>query len=220
MSHCRPDRPTATVHLVSNQGGEHMSRLTTAALAVAVAAVDRGRSRPPERSPRTATLRIKGTCTTAATSKLKLSAEDGGIEVEFEVDQNRNGVPWRVTLRRNGVARRLDDRDDPGAERLVHRPPGRRRHAGVAGSHRRRRDEPERRHLQGRRLVLTEPVAGRAGAPPAGWRPIRVSPSAGEQLDVTRVGEERRPPRRPSPTAPRRPRSRTASAPPTTSITQ
>ena len=48
-------------------------------------------------------LRIKGTCTSAATSKLKLGAEDGGIEVEFEVDQNRNGVPWRVTLRRNGV---------------------------------------------------------------------------------------------------------------------
>jgi hypothetical protein len=37
-------------------------------------------------------------------------AERGGprIEVEFEVDQNRNGVPWRVTLSQNGrtVARR------------------------------------------------------------------------------------------------------------------
>jgi hypothetical protein len=34
--------------------------------------------------------------------QLKLSQEDGRIEVEFEVDQNRNGVPWKVTLRRNG----------------------------------------------------------------------------------------------------------------------
>ena len=32
--------------------------------------------------------------------KLKLSEEDGRIEVEFEVDQNRNGVRWSVVLRR------------------------------------------------------------------------------------------------------------------------
>ena len=37
---------------------------------------------------------VRGTCTANSTSKLKLSAEDGRIEVEFEVDQNRNGVPW------------------------------------------------------------------------------------------------------------------------------
>ena len=50
-----------------------------------------------------------GTCTKATTSKLKLSEEDGGIEVEFEVDQNRNGVRWSVVLLRNGtqVARRV-----------------------------------------------------------------------------------------------------------------
>ena len=46
-------------------------------------------------------IRVAGTCT-GSTSKIKLSAEDGRIEVEFEVDQNRNGVPWRVTLSRNG----------------------------------------------------------------------------------------------------------------------
>jgi hypothetical protein len=43
---------------------------------------------------------VRGTCTGATTSKLKLSEEDGRIEVEFEVDQNRNGVRWSVTLRR------------------------------------------------------------------------------------------------------------------------
>jgi len=46
---------------------------------------------------------VHGACTQQSTSKLGLSREDRGIEVEFEVDQNRNGVPWQVTLRRNGV---------------------------------------------------------------------------------------------------------------------
>ena len=47
-------------------------------------------------------IRAVGTCTGATTSKIKLSAEDGRIEVELQVDQNRNGVPWRVTLSQNG----------------------------------------------------------------------------------------------------------------------
>ena len=45
---------------------------------------------------------VRGTCTGASTSKLKLSEENGRIEVEFEVDQNRNGVRWTVALSRNG----------------------------------------------------------------------------------------------------------------------
>lgn len=47
-------------------------------------------------------IRVRGTCTAASTSKLKLSEEDGRIEVEYEVDQNRVGVTWRVSIRRNG----------------------------------------------------------------------------------------------------------------------
>ena len=46
---------------------------------------------------------VRGTCTAKSASKLKLSAENGRIEVEFEVDQNRNGVPWTVVLTRNGT---------------------------------------------------------------------------------------------------------------------
>lgn len=46
---------------------------------------------------------VRGVCTQQSTSKLQLSREDRGVEVEFEVDQNRNGIPWNVTLRRNGV---------------------------------------------------------------------------------------------------------------------
>ena len=45
----------------------------------------------------------RGSCSGASAWKLKLSPENGRIEVEFEVDQNRVGRRWRVTLRRNGV---------------------------------------------------------------------------------------------------------------------
>jgi hypothetical protein len=47
-------------------------------------------------------VRVAGTCTKSSSSKLKLSEEDGRIEVEFEVDQNRNGVRWTVQLSQNG----------------------------------------------------------------------------------------------------------------------
>ena len=51
---------------------------------------------------------MRGTCTAASTAKLKLSRENGRVEVEFEVNQNRNGVRWSVVLRRNGqVFRRV-----------------------------------------------------------------------------------------------------------------
>jgi hypothetical protein len=48
-------------------------------------------------------VRVTGACTASSSAKLKLSPENGRIEVEFEVDQNRNGVVWRVSLFRNGV---------------------------------------------------------------------------------------------------------------------
>jgi hypothetical protein len=44
----------------------------------------------------------RGACTGVSTSKIKLSEEDGRIEVEFEVDQNRNGVRWNIAIRQNG----------------------------------------------------------------------------------------------------------------------
>lgn len=78
-----------------------MSRLTTGALVIAVAAVTAVVAAPGAVA-KNGDVRVQGKCTTAATSKLKLGAEDGAIEVEFEVDQNRNGVAWRVTFRRNG----------------------------------------------------------------------------------------------------------------------
>ncbi|MDX6422803.1 MAG: hypothetical protein QOI67_274 [Gaiellaceae bacterium] len=47
-------------------------------------------------------IRVAGKCSGQSSSKLKLSEENGRIEVEFEVDQNRNGVRWNVILKRNG----------------------------------------------------------------------------------------------------------------------
>ena len=44
-----------------------------------------------------------GVCSGAAHWKLKLSPDDGRIEVEFQVDTNRVGTAWRVRIRHNGV---------------------------------------------------------------------------------------------------------------------
>jgi len=46
--------------------------------------------------------RVAGSCTGGSTAKLKVKHDDGRIETEFEVDQNRNGVQWTVRIRRDG----------------------------------------------------------------------------------------------------------------------
>jgi len=69
-----------------------VSLVLGAALALAPAAADAKRG----------DVRVAGKCTQASTSKLKLSEENGRIEVEFEVDQNRNGARWTVVLNENG----------------------------------------------------------------------------------------------------------------------
>jgi hypothetical protein len=43
-----------------------------------------------------------GKCSAGATWKLKAKRDDGGVETEFEVDQNRIGRRWSVVLTRNG----------------------------------------------------------------------------------------------------------------------
>jgi hypothetical protein len=48
-------------------------------------------------------VRSTGKCSGSSTSKIKVKQRDGRLEVEFEVDQNRNGVPWTVKLSRNGT---------------------------------------------------------------------------------------------------------------------
>ena len=43
-----------------------------------------------------------GKCSASSHWKLKAKSDDGRIETEFEVDQNRVGKRWRVTIKRNG----------------------------------------------------------------------------------------------------------------------
>ena len=71
--------------------------LTLSLFAVALLAVPAASAKGSH--PRT----VRGVCSQQSTSKLKLSRDDRGIEVEFQVDENRNAVPWKVTLRRNGA---------------------------------------------------------------------------------------------------------------------
>ena len=47
-------------------------------------------------------VRVAGTCSDTSTSKLKVKRDAGRLQVEFEVDQNRNAVPWKVELRKDG----------------------------------------------------------------------------------------------------------------------
>ncbi len=46
--------------------------------------------------------RVSGTCSRSSSATLKAKPDNGRLETEFEVDQNRNGVRWTVALRRNG----------------------------------------------------------------------------------------------------------------------
>jgi len=43
-----------------------------------------------------------GNCSMNSDWKLKVGPEDGRLEVQFEVDQNRNGQTWNVVLKHNG----------------------------------------------------------------------------------------------------------------------
>lgn len=58
---------------------------------------------PSVASAKDGDIRASGTCSGRSTSKIKLSPENGSIETEFEVDQNRNGQTWNVTISDNGV---------------------------------------------------------------------------------------------------------------------
>ena len=43
-----------------------------------------------------------GDCSGSSNWKMKAKNDSGRTEVEFEVDQNRNGVRWNVVIRRDG----------------------------------------------------------------------------------------------------------------------
>ena len=41
---------------------------------------------------------VAGSCGGSATSKLRLRARDGGLELEFELEHSRPRAPWRVAV--------------------------------------------------------------------------------------------------------------------------
>ena len=43
-----------------------------------------------------------GACSASSTWKLKLSPDNGAIQLEFQVDQNVAGQTWRVRINQNG----------------------------------------------------------------------------------------------------------------------
>jgi hypothetical protein len=47
-------------------------------------------------------VRAAGSCTVHSTAKLKAKHDSGRIEVEFEVDQNRNGRLWSIKISDDG----------------------------------------------------------------------------------------------------------------------
>jgi hypothetical protein len=72
----------------------------------------------------------RGSCSGATDWKLKLSPEDGRIEVEYEVDSNRVGQSWKVKIVKNGNVIFRGTRTTRGASgsfevrRVTSNPPG------------------------------------------------------------------------------------------------
>ena len=59
-------------------------------------------------------VRTSGQCQGGADWKMKAKAEDGGIEVEAEVDSNRTGQTWHWALSHNGAAAGSGNRTTTG----------------------------------------------------------------------------------------------------------
>ncbi len=115
-----------------------MKRATIAIAAVSAAAFAAPAVAPAGNSD----IRSPGKCSGSSSAKIKVKPRDGRLEVEFEVDQNRNGVVWKVKLKDYSkvvfrgraktkapsgsfsVERRVDDR--PGTDSLkgIARNPG------------------------------------------------------------------------------------------------
>lgn len=77
-----------------------MIRLT-ALMGIAAALVLAIAPAAPAKGPE---VRVAGKCTKASTSKLKVKADNGRLEAEFEVDSNVVGQRWTWGLAQNGSA--------------------------------------------------------------------------------------------------------------------
>jgi hypothetical protein len=90
---------------------DDMKRLIAAALAASIAlAVPAGVA-----SAGDADVERTRSCDGSSDWKLKLSPEDGGLEVEFDVDQNVSGDRWHLKIRHDGELVSQDTRRTRGA---------------------------------------------------------------------------------------------------------
>jgi hypothetical protein len=103
MSDCVRDQALATLQAMLSPIGEECTMKKRIGIAAALATLAVALTASPFALAKgREDVRVSGACTASSTSKLKLSEENGRIEVEFEVDQNRNGVRWNVSLFQNG----------------------------------------------------------------------------------------------------------------------
>src|SRR5215213_2487739 len=106
----------------------------------------------------------RGACTASSTWKLKAKSDDGRIDTEFKIDQNRVGKRWRVTLVRNGSTAFRGVRTTVAPEWIVRAAPPAR--GGIPDdAHRRfRQGSAGRRDLPRGGLLLSKRSKGRPGA--------------------------------------------------------
>ncbi len=107
-----------------------LPRTAIVALAAVLAAVAAQTADARQGKDDRSEVRVAGRCGAGVTSKLRLKADDGRIEIEFEVDQNRSGTLWRVAIvheRRvvwKGKARTVGSSGSFEVRRLVRDLPG------------------------------------------------------------------------------------------------
>ncbi len=126
----------------------------------------------------------RGDCTGSTSWKLKVGPDDGRLEVEGEIDSNRNGQTWRWRIRHNGAIVRARRPPYPRPQRLVRgRPQDRRRrrpgHRRVPGP-----QPAQRRGVPRGHPALTSPDDSLTGGVRTG---ILASPSRREEAGVRLV---------------------------------
>ena len=80
-----------------------LSRSITSALAVAVMAAPLAFAGPASAKGGGGSVRTSGQCVGGGVYELKAKHDDARIEVEYQVDTNRAGQVWHVSLTDNGV---------------------------------------------------------------------------------------------------------------------
>jgi hypothetical protein len=94
---------------------------TTAVVALTTVGASSGAHASEDRSVSAKSPRViaTGSCGNAAT-KLKVSAEDTGTQVEFELDQNVSGKKWALVLKRGGSVIGKANRTTSGPSGSLH----------------------------------------------------------------------------------------------------